>query len=102
MPTRRRRGPSADPVDLARSQQHDELAAGAVEADSRDAALLEADAPARQVVDDLAEVRLVPDDQHALGRAGGAHELERSRSVEPLRERVLDDRVDAKLGARQL
>src|SRR3954454_13729670 len=93
---------SADPVGLARSQQRDELAAGAVEPDAGDAALLEVDAPAGQVVDDLAEVGLVADGEHALVRAGGPHEVERGRAVEALREGLLVDRLDPERLAREL
>src|SRR3954449_10792201 len=107
-PVRRRTGSealtrcSADPVGLARPQQDDELAAGAVEPDPRDAALLEVDAPARQVVDDLAEVGLVADDQHALVRAGGAHEIERRPPVEALAQRLVVHRLDVERLAGEL
>src|SRR3954466_13804291 len=47
------RSASADSVGLTRAQEHDELTARAVEADAGDPALLEVDAPAREVVDDL-------------------------------------------------
>ena len=57
----------------------------------RDAALLEVDPAAGQVVDDLAEVGLVADDQHALVAAGGGEQVERGAPVEALGERLLDD-----------
>ena len=65
----------ADPLELARAQQHDQLAARAVEAHGGDAALLEVDPPAGEVVDDLGEVGLVADDEHALVGTGGGQEL---------------------------
>src|SRR4051795_10416259 len=93
---------SADPVGLARAEEHDELAAGAVEPDASDAALLEVDAPAGEVVDDLAEVGLVADDEHALVRVGRAHEVERRGAVEALGERFVVDGLDAQRLAREL
>src|SRR4051812_44975980 len=93
---------SADAVGLARAQQHDELAAGAVEPDARDPALLEVDAPAGQVGDNLAEVGLVADDEHALVGAGDAHEVERGGAVEALGEDLLVDRLDPERLAREL
>src|SRR3954447_14411609 len=96
------RSASADPVGLTRAQEHDELTARAVEADAGDPALLEVDAPAREVVDDLAEVGLVADDEHALVGARRAHQVERRLPVEALGERVVVDRLDAEEVAREL
>ena len=47
-----------------------------------DAALLEVDAPAGEVVDDLGEVGLVADHEHALVGPGGGQELQRVGDVE--------------------
>src|SRR3954454_24095403 len=92
---------SAHAIELTRAQERDELAARAAEPHGRDAALLEVDPPARQVVDDLAEVGIAADDEHALVGAGGRHQLERRAAVEALGERLLVDRLDAELGARE-
>src|SRR5204863_6040 len=70
-----------EPVELPGAQQHDQLAAAAVEADARDAALLHVDAPAGEVVDDLREVGLVADDEDALVRM---QQLERVLRAEAL------------------
>ena len=76
-------------LELARAQQHDQLGAGAVEADRGDRALLEVDAPAGEVVDDLRERRLVADDEHAGAVVVAVHELERVLALEAVAEHVL-------------
>ena len=58
-----------------------------VEPDRGHAALLEVDARAGEVVHDLREVGLVPDDQDAVVRAGRLEQRERLRPVEAARER---------------
>ena len=60
-----------------------------------DAALLEVDARAGEVVDDLGEVGLVADDEHALVRTGGGQQLERVGDVEAREQRGVLDRLDA-------
>ena len=85
-------GPSAapsaahDPRDLARAQEHEQRAAPPVEAHRRDAALLQVDARAGEVVQDLLEVGVVADEQHALvGGPRRARARSRRRRRSPCR-----------------
>src|SRR6476660_2224016 len=55
-----------EPLELPGTQQHDQLAAAAVNPQAGDAALLHIDLRAGQVVHDLREVRLVADDEDPL------------------------------------
>src|SRR3954447_12404039 len=55
-----------EPVELPGPQQHDQLAARPVHPHACDAGLLHFDAPAGEVVDDLRQVGLVPDDEDPL------------------------------------
>ena len=57
-------------------------------------ALLEVDAAAREVVDDLRERRVVPDDQHARVGVVAAEQVERVAGLEAVGEHVLDLGVD--------
>src|ERR671928_1242264 len=93
--------PRADPVELAGAQQHAQLAAGALQAHRGQAALLEGDPGAGEVVDDLAEVRLVADHEHALVGPGGGHERQRVVAIEALRQLRVLGRLDPELGAGQ-
>src|SRR4051812_40558807 len=87
----------ADPVELARAQQHDQLAL----ADRRDPALLQVDAAPRDVVDDLDEVGVVADDEDPLLVAGREHQLARVAGVEALAQRLVEDGLAAKRLASQ-
>ena len=78
------------PVDLARPQEHEQLPR-AVEAHRRDAALLELDPPAGEVVHHLGEIRLVADDEHAVA---GRRELTGGADVEARLQRLVLDRLD--------
>ena len=92
---------AADPHELARTQQRDELAAGAVETHRGDAALLEVEARPGEVVDDLGEVGLVADDQHALVGPGDGQQLASVVDIEAGEQRRVLERVDAQGLARQ-
>src|SRR5205814_192741 len=85
----------SNPVEFARAHHDDELCARAVEPDGSDAALLEVDPRAGEVVDDLAEVGLVADDEDAPVAAGGRHQLQRVVAVEAGGERLMVDRLEA-------
>src|SRR5512133_4104790 len=80
-------------LELTRAQQHDQLPARAVEAHGGDAALLHVDAPPGEVVDDLGEVRLVADHQHALFEPGGGEQLQRGLAVEARGQGIVLDRL---------
>src|SRR5436190_19596536 len=88
-----------EPVELPGTQQHDQLAAVAVEPHARDAALLHVDPATGQVVHDLGEVRLVADDEDPLV---GVQQLERVVRGEALAQRLVVDRFAAERLAREL
>ena len=71
-----------------------------LDADRRDAALLEVDPPAGEVVHDLRERRVVADDEHARVVAVGISELERVVAVEAVR-RATSTSTGSMLSARQ-
>src|SRR3954465_674933 len=86
-------------VDLARAKQHHQLAAGAVDPDAGHAALLHGDLRTREVMDDLGEVGIVADHQHALV---GGQQLERVVGGDPLAQRLVLERLAAEALAGEL
>ena len=78
-----------DRLELARAQQHEQLAAPvALEPDGGDAALLEVDGRTREVVDDLREGRVVADDEDAVALAVLREQVARDALVEVLAQRL--------------
>jgi hypothetical protein len=75
---------------LARAQQHQQLAAGAVDPDHRQPALLQVDAGARQFRHHRREVRLVADDQQPTVSTQLGQQCQRLPRVEAPRERRVD------------
>ena len=69
--------------------------------DRGDAALLEVDPAAGEVVDDLRERRLVADDEHARVAVVGVQQLERVVAVEAVGERRLVHRLDVQRRGRR-
>src|SRR3954454_25387996 len=92
-PGRRPAGCAADALELARAQQREQLALAPTHPDAGDAALLELVAGAGEVVDDLLEVRVVPDDEDPLLVAAHGQQLERVLHVELRGELVVHDEV---------
>src|SRR5262249_33650952 len=90
------RAAPADAIELARAQERDEHAAGALHPHRGDARLLHVDAPAREVVDDLREVGLVAHHEDAL-LGGRGQQLQGAGGVEAARQRLVLDRLDAEL-----
>src|SRR4051794_11467993 len=99
--TRARLGRGADAVQFPRTHEGHELAAAAFGPDPRDAALLELHAGARQVMDDLRQVRVVADEENPALVPGGEQQLLRVARVESLAQRRVLDRLAAQRLARQ-
>ena len=76
-----------DALELARPQQREQLAARAVQPDAGDPALLEVDLGAREVVDDLREVRVVADDEDRPSGSTPSSSVARVGDAEASRQR---------------
>ena len=81
-------------LELARAQQHEQLAARALRPHGRDATLLEVDPGAGEIVDDLRERRLVADREDAGLGAVPVQQLERVVATEAVGQRVVRERLD--------